>query len=102
MNNLGKRIEKLEERTGIGKEEDVNLIVITGGLNREAADAKVKESVAQYRATHPECSEQRIVTYSVPNEETKQGVLRLLSGEIPGQLLDAPSHGERTHNEHQE
>ncbi len=39
MNNLEKRIEKLERRSGIGEREKVNLFVVTGGLNREAADA---------------------------------------------------------------
>ena len=82
MNNLEKRIEKLEEHSRINEQEEVTLVVVTGELNmgatpeeietfKKQGDAKVEAAIAEYRATHPECSEQRILIISVPNEEGK-------------------------------
>ena len=83
MSNLEKRIEKLETRTGVGKREKVNLVVVTGGLNREAADAKVKAAREEYLTAHPECVREDIFTIAVTDEEAKQGLNKLLEGKMP-------------------
>ena len=94
MNNLEKRIEKLETRTGIGERERIPLFIISGGLNKEQVDAKVKAAIEEYLAAHPECAREDIRIYIVPDAETKQGVLHLLAGARPGELLDASSNGD--------
>ena len=98
--NIEKRIEELEKSTGVGKQEKVRLVVVTresicDGLDREArieaiethkkqADAKVKAAIAEYRAAHPECSEQDINIITVIDEETKQMVEAVRRGEGTG------------------
>ena len=48
------------------------LVIATGNLDREQADAKVKAAIAEYRDAHPDCSEQDINTIAVIDEETKR------------------------------
>ena len=99
MNNIESRIEKLEKSTGVGKQEKVWLIVVTGesvwdGLEGEGrieaiethkkqADAKVKAAITEYLAAHPECSEQDINIITVINEKTKQMTLTIKADAIP-------------------
>ena len=40
--------------------------------HNKQADAKVRAAIAEYRAAHPECSEQGINTIAVIDEEAKQ------------------------------
>ena len=98
--SIESRIEKLEKRTDVGKQEKVWLVVVTGelvcdGLDRETrmeaiethkkqADAKVKVAIAKYRAAHPECSEQDINIITVMNEHTKQMTEAVIRGEGTG------------------
>lgn len=107
MNNLEKRIEKLEQSASVGKRNRPWLIVVTGELNRRAtseeiethkkqADAKVKAAKAEYLAAHPEYSERDINVISVISEETKRLLERVMAGERRGKLLDASSNGEGT------
>ena len=42
--------------------------------HREAADAKVKAAIAQYRAEHPECAEKNINIISVRDEKSKEAI----------------------------
>ena len=95
--SIEKRIEELEKSTGVGKQEKVWLIVVTGesvwdGLEGEGrieaiethkkqADAKVKAAIAEYRAAHPECSEEDISVISVPSEQGKRNIGRVINGE---------------------
>ena len=97
--SIEKRIEELEKSTGVGKQEKVWLIVVTGesvwdGLEGEGrieaiethkkqADAKVKVAIAKYQAAHPECSEQDINIITVMNEQTKQMTEAVIRGEVP-------------------
>jgi len=94
--SIEKRLNKLEQSTGVGKKE-VWLVVVTGesvcdDLDREArieaiethkkqADAKAKAAIAEYRAAHPECSEQDINVITVINEKTKQMTEAVMRGE---------------------
>jgi len=82
--SIEKRIEELEKSTGVGKQEKVWLPVATEGLDKEQAAAKVKATVAEYRAAHPECSEQDINIITVIDEETKQMVEAVRRGEGTG------------------
>ena len=93
MNNIESRIEKLEKSTGVGKQEKVWLVVVTGelvcdGLDREtrmeAIETHKKQSIAKYRAAHPKCSEQDINIITVINEQTKQMTEAVIRGEGTG------------------
>jgi len=95
VNNIEHRIEKLEKHTGVGIQEDVSLVVVTGGLDKQQVDAKVEKAIAEYKAIHPECSVRRFLILQVMNEHTKELTenvsRRLLEGERLGRI---PSDGE--------
>ena len=92
------RIKKLEERT-VANEPDraVTLVIVTGEIDnkageidwdaikkhREAADAKVKAAIAEYRAKHPEDAKRKINTITVIDEHTKELTEAILRGENP-------------------
>ena len=81
MNNIEHRIEKLEKHTGVDIQEDVSLVVVTGGLDKKQVDAKVEKAIAEYLAAHPECSEQGISVICVPSEQGKRDIERVMNGE---------------------
>jgi hypothetical protein len=81
--SIEKRIENLEKSARIGKQEKIWLVVVTGGLNSEAADAKVKAAKAQYRAEHPECKD--INTIAVTDERVKDMLAHI--GDRTGNLI---------------
>ena len=103
MKNIEGRIKKLEQRPEANDpERAITLVIVTGDIHTEAgeeidwdaikkhmeaADAKVKAAVAEYRAEHPEDVAKKINTISVINEHTKEMTERLLAGEGP--LKDA-------------
>ena len=90
MNNIEHRIEKLEKTTGAGEQKDlVFLPVVTGGLDKKQVDAKVEEAIAEYKATHPECSVRRFIIWHLQDEETKD-----LFEHIGDRLGRVPSDGE--------
>jgi hypothetical protein len=92
------RIKKLEERS-VANEPDraITLVIVTGEIDnkageidwdaikkhREAADAKVKAAIAEYRAKHPEHTETGIDIICVVDERTKEMTERILKGEGP-------------------
>ena len=47
---IERRTKKLEKSTDVGTKEKVWLVVATGDLDKEQADAKVKAAIAEYRA----------------------------------------------------
>jgi len=79
VNNIGTRIERLEKHTGDAK-DTVWLIAVydDGGKTSEAVIEKAK---TEYKATHPDWQEQDYNVIWVTNEETKQGVERIMAGE---------------------
>lgn len=102
MSDLENRIEKLEKQTGAGGKQQVKLVVVTGESNydgmdsktraeaikshKEAANAKVEAAIAEYIATHPECSEKDIDVITVTNENAKELTERVIAGERTGEL----------------
>ena len=56
MNNVGKRIKKLEERTGVGKSQIV-FIICYDGDDTEPTEAQKKAAIADYKAQHPDLKE---------------------------------------------
>ena len=82
--SLKKRVEKLEKNPQFNEpERDIWLVVVTGELSREDADAKVEAVKAEYRVTHPEDVKRKINTISVIDEHTKGMTEELLRGENP-------------------
>ncbi len=88
MNNLEKRIEKLEKSAGVGEREKSYLIIVTGGLDKEQTDAKIEAAIAEQLGAHPECSERDITVITVTDEETERSLKLLLAGERRGKLIE--------------
>jgi len=66
------RIEALEKRSPTKDGAPAKLVVVTGGMNRGAADAKVKATLTDFMAEHPAQEEAQITIIRVLDEETKE------------------------------
>ena len=55
MNNLEKRIEKLEQRTGAGKQ--VVILVCYEGDDTKPTEAQEEAAIAEYKAKNPDRKE---------------------------------------------
>ncbi len=53
MNNLEKRIEKLEQSTGVGQQKEVWLVVVYDGTGKPS-EAALEAAIANYKAKHPD------------------------------------------------
>ena len=96
MNRFEKRVDRLEMNRGINQPEEVRLIVITGGIDKEQVDAEVKRTVEDYTSANPEYSRSDITVISVVSEKTKQLLERVQVGERTGKLSTASSIKEST------
>ena len=92
MNNIQHRIKSLEKHSGVGIQENVSLVVVTGGLDKKQVYAKVEKAITEYKATHPECSVRRFMIWHLQDEKTKdlfEHISDRLLGKVPSDGEDA-------------
>ena len=82
MNDMENRINKLERRTGTDKPEKPWLVVVYDDT-RKPSEAELEKAKAEYKANHPDWSEQPFNVIWVTDAETKELTERLIAGEGP-------------------
>jgi len=80
VNNIESRIEKLEKQTGADKPEKPWLVVVYDDTGKPS-EAALEAAKAEYKAKHPDWQERDFNVIWVIDEETREGVQRVMDGE---------------------
>ena len=79
MNNLEKRIDKLEKSTGVGEQEKVWLVVVYDDTGKPS-EVALEAAKAEYKATHPDWQERDFNVIWVIDEDCKRMTEEVLQG----------------------